>query len=248
MKTEYERTLNHAWMILESDQVYEEDYQMRMLLANVIPGLLSVRGQGTDEKSRYRYEISGKISMKAQGEKKPWGSRQIEAFMRQLIQVLYELTNHLLDANRLNLNPNHIYCQNEQFHFCYCPAYAGNIRDEFHALTEYFVREADYGDKEGIYLAYELHKASMDENYNIEQALEQILERKEKAMEKVEVQRKMESYELEEDIILDDWAGEQEMGSSVLRDRQTVWGFVNQRIKKRQSRHWDNWEETDPEG
>ncbi len=67
MREEYERDLHHAWMILETDELYKEDYQMRMLMENAIPGLLSVRGQGKDDKSQYRYEISGKISVKAKG-------------------------------------------------------------------------------------------------------------------------------------------------------------------------------------
>lgn len=45
MREEYERDLHHAWMILETDELYKEDYQMRMLMENAIPGLLSVRGQ-----------------------------------------------------------------------------------------------------------------------------------------------------------------------------------------------------------
>ena len=60
MREEYERDLHHAWMILETDELYKEDYQMRMLMENAIPGLLSVRGQGKDDKSQYRYEISGR--------------------------------------------------------------------------------------------------------------------------------------------------------------------------------------------
>ena len=72
MREEYERDLHHAWMILETDELYKEDYQMRMLMENAIPGLLSVRGQGKDDKSQYRYEISGKISVKAKGEKEHW--------------------------------------------------------------------------------------------------------------------------------------------------------------------------------
>ena len=44
MREEYERDLHHAWMILETDELYKEDYQMRMLMENAIPGLLSVRG------------------------------------------------------------------------------------------------------------------------------------------------------------------------------------------------------------
>ena len=50
MREEYERDLHHAWMILETDELYKEDYQMRMLMENAIPGLLSVRGQGKDDK------------------------------------------------------------------------------------------------------------------------------------------------------------------------------------------------------
>ena len=44
MREEYERDLHHAWMILETDELYKEDYQMRMLMENAIPGLLSGRG------------------------------------------------------------------------------------------------------------------------------------------------------------------------------------------------------------
>ena len=78
MGQEYERDLHHAWMILETDELYKEDYQMRMLMENAIPGLLSVRGQGKDDKSQYRYEISGKISVKAKGEKEHWKFADLE--------------------------------------------------------------------------------------------------------------------------------------------------------------------------
>ena len=54
MITILERELRHTWMIFEIQKLYEEDYQMQMLYANTIPGLLNVQGQGMDEKSRYR--------------------------------------------------------------------------------------------------------------------------------------------------------------------------------------------------
>ena len=113
MREEYERDLHHAWMILETDELYKEDYQMRMLMENAIPGLLSVRGQGKDDKSQYRYEISGKISVKAKGEKEHWKFADLEKFMRQFIQVLYAVKNYLLDVNCLSLDPGHIYVSDE---------------------------------------------------------------------------------------------------------------------------------------
>ena len=113
MREEYERDLHHAWMILETDELYKEDYQIRMLMENAIPGLLSVRGQGKDDKSQYRYEISGKISVKAKGEKEHWKFADLEKFMRQFIQVLYAVKNYLLDVSCLSLDPGHIYVSDE---------------------------------------------------------------------------------------------------------------------------------------
>ena len=37
MREEYERDLHHAWMILETDELYKEDYQMRMLMKMRFP-------------------------------------------------------------------------------------------------------------------------------------------------------------------------------------------------------------------
>ncbi len=226
MREEYERDLHHAWMILETDELYKEDYQMRMLMENAIPGLLSVRGQGKDDKSQYRYEISGKISVKARGEKEHWKFADLEKFMRQFIQVLYAVKNYLLDVNCLSLDPGHIYVSDEIYYFCYCPGLEGNILEKFHELTEYFVRETDYEQKEAVYLAYELHKASMEENYNIEYALERILEKKENEMESIQPEKKA-GYDLQEELILDDWIAEQEMKGQVVKDRQSVWGFLS---------------------
>ena len=136
--------------------------------------------------------------------------------MRQFIQMLYAVKNYLLDVNCLSLDPGHIYVSDEIYYFCYCPGLEGNILEKFHELTEYFVRETDYEQKEAVYLAYELHKASMEENYNIEYALERILEKKENEMESIQ---------------------------PVVKDRQSVWGFLNQRIQKRRKKRESQWDE-----
>lgn len=232
MITEFERELRHTWMIFEIEKIYEEDYQMKMIYSNSIPGLLNVQGQGMDEKSRYRYEISGKISMKALGERESWNYFQMENFMRQLIQILKEMDNYLLNVNCLSLKPEHIYWNDGKYYFCYCPALEQDLWEEFHELTEYFVRETNYEDKEAIYFAYELHKSSMEENYNIEEILEKILERKEAEMSRVREDIKEMSYELEDDKILDDWAGEQELKNNVMRERSGVWGFVSRKLQR----------------
>ena len=54
------------------------------------------------------------------------------------------------------------------------------------------------------------NNASMEENYNIEYALERILEKKENEMESIQPEKKA-GYDLQEELILDDWIAEQEM-------------------------------------
>ena len=96
MKTEFERDLHHAWMILEFDEIFEEDYQMRMLEENHPTSLLMVKGQGRDTKSRYQYEIGGKISMEALGEREKWTYSKMKEFMQQLVETVREVNNYLL--------------------------------------------------------------------------------------------------------------------------------------------------------
>ena len=50
------------------------------------------------------------------------------------------------------------------------------MKEEFHRLTEYFVSEVNYREKEGVHFAYSIHKASMEENYSIERIMNELVE------------------------------------------------------------------------
>lgn len=44
MNTKYEKELNRICLHIHVPEIYEEDYQMPMLRANKIPGILEVNG------------------------------------------------------------------------------------------------------------------------------------------------------------------------------------------------------------
>lgn len=241
IRGEYERELNHAWLLLETDEVYEEDYQIRMLRSNTVKRLLPLQGQGREEKSTYRYDVSGKTSMKSHYESIGVGCGDMEEFMKQFIEALKEMENLLLNPGGLLLAPEFIYIENEQFYFCFCPRKCGVVREEFHQLTEYFVKKADYEEKEAIYLAYELHKASMEENYNIEKILEDILDKKDAEVKKMTVE-KDNAYLVEEDMWLGDWEGGQELIGNKIKEKRSVWGRVNDKLRRRKKKIWGEWD------
>ena len=45
----------------------------------------------------------------------------------------------------------------------------------FHRLTEFFVKQVDYKDEEGVNFAYTLHKMTMEENYSIEEIMQTLV-------------------------------------------------------------------------
>lgn len=244
MKVEYERNLQQTRLILEFHEIYEEDYQIRMLRSNTPKRLLMVHGQGKEETTRYYYNISGKKAMKDCFDESHITSSEIEKFMKQFLEVLEEVQKLLLNPDCLLLSPEFVYCEEGQYYFCFCPCKKGTIWAEFHKLTEYFVKKTDYENKEGIYLAYELHKASMEENYNIEAVLEEILEKKEAELERL-YKKKENDYDLEEDIWLGDWVGEQELVGSGFREKTTFWGKLGEKMRRKKKNDWGEWDESE---
>ena len=46
-------------------------------------------------------------------------------------------------------------------------------REDIHELTEYFVKKADYKEKECVRLVFLLHKETMEENYSLDKIIEE---------------------------------------------------------------------------
>ena len=63
MKITYENGWEYTDIHVDLPVPYEDNYQMRMLRVNEIPGLAAVKGSGLNGSSRYTYRISNGISI-----------------------------------------------------------------------------------------------------------------------------------------------------------------------------------------
>lgn len=165
---EFETKLNRSCLHIYKEERYEEDYQMPMLRQNRLAGILEVEGCEVDGKARYTYEISGLTSMKNMYENASIKKQEIEAVIARILEVTETLQRYMLDPNCLVLKPEYIFYKEGQWFFCYFPGMDEDLCKIFHELTEYFVKMLDYEDTEGIFLAYELHKATLQEHYDLE--------------------------------------------------------------------------------
>ena len=101
---------------VEEASIYEEDYQMRMLEANDIEGILKVRGRGMNGNSCYDYDVSGKISMKALCERNEIKAKDIKNFLSDLKSVIKNIEKYLLNIHCILLRPEYIFYEEEKFY------------------------------------------------------------------------------------------------------------------------------------
>lgn len=167
-QTEFETKLNRVCLHIYREEHYEEDYQMPMLRQNRLDGILEVDGCEVEGKARYTYEISGLVSMKSMYENTCIKKQEIQNIVTRILEVTETLQKYMLNPNCLVLKPEYIFYKEGQWFFCYFPDMKEDLCRLFHELTEYFVRMLDYEDMEGIFLAYELHKATLQEHYDLE--------------------------------------------------------------------------------
>ena len=237
---------------IEDHILYKEDYQMKMLKANSPEGFLKVAGRGVNGSSYYDYDVSGKVSMQAMYARAKLTAEDIRRFMLRLGNVIKEAEKYLLDIHCILLDPEYIFYEEEEFFFCYYPPAKQDIWEQFHVLTEYMVKVADYEEEECVRLVFLLHKGTMEDNYSLEKLIDVCMEQEEKVAEPVkEVQKETMIDELlkehrEKTSYYDtrehDWITEQEMGSSIMRETDNLWVPVKRFLNKHKKAKWGDWD------
>lgn len=230
---------------IEEQILYQEDYQMRMLKANHLDRVLKVGGRGMNGNSYYDYDVSGKISMKAMFERCKINAKDIKTFLCDLKIVIREVEKYLLDVHCILLKPEYIFYEEERFYFCYYPLAQQDLWEEFHRLTEYFVKQADYQDQECVSMVFLLHKKTMEENYSLEKLTSECMQNREEDKKEGECESMIENennyidYDTEEH----DWITEQELGSSIMRETENLWTPVKRFLTRHKKPKWGDWDE-----
>lgn len=230
---------------IEESVFYKEDYQVRMLKANHLNGILKMGGRGINEKSYYDYDVSGKISMKAMFERSKINTEDIKMFLRDLKSVVKEVETFLLDIHCILLEPEYIFYEEEKYFFCYYPLAKQDLWEEFHGLTEYFVERADYQDQDCVQMVFLLHKKTMDENYSLEKlAAECMQDPQEKLLAEKDTDKASETdnKDWEENLEERDWIAEQELGGSIVRESDNMWTPVKKLLNRRRKSKWGDWD------
>ena len=250
MNTKYEKELNRICLHIHVPEIYEEDYQMPMLRANKISGILEVNGCGIDGESRYTYEITGLVSMAVLFENKQVQKGDIEQFIYCLLESISQLQKYMLHPGCLLLEPEYVFCRKQKYFFCYLPGGKKELCESFHRMTEYFVEKLDYEDEKGITLAYELHKATLEENYDLDAIMQEYRTECEEAEEEDEAdtEEAWEEEEISDSLFTLDMEEEYKPAkdTEVIRESGGVWSAWKKaahKISRGRLGRWGSWDD-----
>lgn len=235
---------------IEEAKVYHEDYQMRMLQLNEITGILPVKGRGIDSSSFYDYNVSGKISMQAMYERNKISGEDLKIFLHQLLGVIQEAENYLLNIHCILMEPEYIFYEEGRFYFCYYPLAKQDLWEELHKLTEYFVKQADYDDKECVRIVFIIHKETMTENYSLGKIVKECLKETEEKGEDIKEQVLYDEKDgnhsewnvCDYDSSEHDWIKRQHHGNLIMEETENMWTPVKRLLNRRKKPKWGDWD------
>lgn len=243
--TEQKTELNRTRLRLKVTGLYAESYQIRMIQENQIRGLIPIKVLGEEGNTIYEYDITGLVSLKKYYSQKKLTQEEMYRFLKQIQEVMDTAEAYLLNPNKLLLEAEYIFYDDETYSFCYLPQREEDIGRSFHRLMDEFVQWTDYQDISSVKTAFFLHKETMKDNYSLRRVVEKLeIQEKEKEeyKEKGKEERKMTEIALETDRIQHDWIAHQETGSRILKETDNLWNPVRRLLQRHKRPKWGEWD------
>lgn len=170
MEVTYRRDSEHNYMVLKSEEKLRgNEYQVRMLLGNEIPGLLGCKLRMVDGEAYFYYEITSRQPLSRILGQRPAGCEDIWAIASGLVKALEGIERYLLAEEGILLEPDFLYMDVEtrEISFCYLPFFQKSFSEAFRELAEYLLKSLNHEDDQAVLWGYQLYSGTVEENYHV---------------------------------------------------------------------------------
>lgn len=138
MKATYGYDHRRQYLILEEESAYCEDYRFRMLLSNHLPGLLPCNVRGIDDRSRFYYDVTGKMTLLEKAEGKGLYPEDVRRLLYALAGLEEVCSGYLLTLENVILEPEYIFADEEQYWFCFLPLWNREPAEALKGMIPFF--------------------------------------------------------------------------------------------------------------
>ncbi|HOO27973.1 MAG TPA: DUF6382 domain-containing protein, partial [Lachnospiraceae bacterium] len=174
----YEKKLSGNYLLLEEEHEAENnEFEVRMLTENKIPGLLPCSVRLIDKKKQYAYDITSRQSLERLYETQDIGFLDMQILLRGIMSGIESVSEYFLEEGNLILRPAYIYMdiETKQAALCFFPFYQMDIRQSFQEFSEYLLQKTDHADERAVVLAYGFYKQVINEDYCFEKLFQREL-------------------------------------------------------------------------
>ncbi|SDB01745.1 DUF6382 domain-containing protein [Eubacterium oxidoreducens] len=173
MEIRYQRDLNKSYMVIQRDGIDWEEFELRMMQQNRIPGLLEVFQMVQDQKLSFLYDISGMQSLDVYLNRNEVSRQLLEKLIFSLKQMCYRLEDYLLNEDDLVLSEETVFIKGEELRFVYLPGSEQGAGLGLMHLMEFILGKIDHSDRNCVELAYRLYQKTTEENFSFVSFLEE---------------------------------------------------------------------------
>ena len=124
MESIIKQEANNSYFILKEETISpREEFLLRMITENQIPGLLQVTRNQLNAEGELYYNINGYVSFEEYCGKKQLGQQDVKRLLLALQKILKQMEEYLLDADSLLLEPGSLFysTSKETFGICLYP-------------------------------------------------------------------------------------------------------------------------------
>ncbi len=171
MKVSYKKNNNKNYIVLNdfNDYDFKEDFKLRMIKDNVIPGALTSSIEITNEFPSFLYDITSHQSFTSLFANSQINYSALKTLILCLSDMISTINDFLIDSNFLLLDPEFIYLDPETFRceFIICPAVNIDIQQQLSTLFDYILKRIDHSDDKCVLLAYSISIESKKSGFNV---------------------------------------------------------------------------------
>ena len=172
MEVKYHKDYRHNFLILKSEQITANSYQIRMLTQNEISGFLPCKERHINDEQLFYYEITSKQSLASFYE---CGGIHMEILCRLFVQLKSTwdaMAGYLLEEKHLVLYPEFIFMdvETKEFSFLYYPEEPE--ADYITLLLEFLLEKVDSEDEQAVDAVYKMLELVEKEQFVIDEIIQ----------------------------------------------------------------------------
>ncbi|MCR5269027.1 MAG: DUF6382 domain-containing protein [Lachnospiraceae bacterium] len=156
----FDRSASESYLVLDKEEDAgagkDIEFETRMLSENRVDPFLPLVVQHIDHMVRYRYQVTGKTSVKQKFEQREIGAAILKTLIASVRAGLLSAEEYMLKETHILFDPAYIFFDGAQgsVSLCCCPLWDVTVQEGLQSLAEFLISVTDHKDNEAIDLSY----------------------------------------------------------------------------------------------